>query len=164
MGAMTEEGGRTMEASTAAPESHSFATFDWALFVGLALTWGSSFLFIAVGLDAFAPPLIAALRILFGAATLAGIRAARASVPRSAWPRIILLGVLWMALPLLLFPFAQQTVSSSLAGMINGAVPLTTAFVAALLARRLPPRDRKSTRLNSSHANISYAVFCLKKK
>src|SRR3712207_8754111 len=30
-------------------------------------------------------------------------------------------------------------------------------------ARRLPG-DRKSTRLNSSHANISYAVFCLKKK
>src|SRR5215203_7207349 len=27
-----------------------------------------------------------------------------------------------------------------------------------------PWRDRKSTRLNSSHANISYAVFCLKKK
>src|SRR5689334_23602405 len=36
--------------------------------------------------------------------------------------------------------------------------------------RRLPrllanlPRDRKSTRLNSSHSSISYAVFCLKKK
>src|SRR3712207_8919198 len=31
--------------------------------------------------------------------------------------------------------------------------------------RRSPPSlDRKSTRLNSSHANISYAVFCLKKK
>src|SRR3712207_8970387 len=30
--------------------------------------------------------------------------------------------------------------------------------------RRLVDRDRKSTRLNSSHANISYAVFCLKKK
>src|SRR5215217_8947548 len=29
---------------------------------------------------------------------------------------------------------------------------------------RLSPEDRKSTRLNSSHANISYAVFCLKKK
>src|SRR5215813_14339395 len=27
-----------------------------------------------------------------------------------------------------------------------------------------PPRDRKSTRLNSSHVRISYAVFCLKKK
>src|SRR3712207_8374188 len=29
---------------------------------------------------------------------------------------------------------------------------------------RVQARDRKSTRLNSSHANISYAVFCLKKK
>src|SRR3712207_7590088 len=40
---------------------------------------------------------------------------------------------------------------------------------AALVRRPLLPtprvlRDRKSTRLNSSHANISYAVFCLKKK
>src|SRR3712207_7229293 len=36
-----------------------------------------------------------------------------------------------------------------------------------LWAERIMPRlrtDRKSTRLNSSHANISYAVFCLKKK
>src|SRR5438445_9976340 len=31
-------------------------------------------------------------------------------------------------------------------------------------AQRRRPLDRKSTRLNSSHANISYAVFCLKKK
>src|SRR3712207_6885235 len=31
-------------------------------------------------------------------------------------------------------------------------------------ADRARDRDRKSTRLNSSHANISYAVFCLKKK
>src|SRR3712207_7563506 len=30
--------------------------------------------------------------------------------------------------------------------------------------RPAPSGDRKSTRLNSSHANISYAVFCLKKK
>src|SRR3712207_9309616 len=35
---------------------------------------------------------------------------------------------------------------------------------AGRLARPAPPADRKSTRLNSSHANISYAVFCLKKK
>src|SRR3712207_8123326 len=35
---------------------------------------------------------------------------------------------------------------------------------AALVVERVGARDRKSTRLNSSHANISYAVFCLKKK
>src|SRR3712207_8117245 len=43
---------------------------------------------------------------------------------------------------------------------------MQTLVIAAQNA--LPPRDmgidRKSTRLNSSHANISYAVFCLKKK
>src|SRR3712207_7351605 len=32
------------------------------------------------------------------------------------------------------------------------------------LPTREPRQDRKSTRLNSSHANISYAVFCLKNK
>src|SRR3712207_9154754 len=36
--------------------------------------------------------------------------------------------------------------------------------IADLSADTPDPRDRKSTRLNSSHANISYAVFCLKKK
>src|SRR5258707_12278097 len=36
--------------------------------------------------------------------------------------------------------------------------------VAAFVAERDLILDRKSTRLNSSHANISYAVFCLKKK
>src|SRR5689334_24491911 len=35
---------------------------------------------------------------------------------------------------------------------------------AARTRRHLSRRDRKSTRLNSSHSSISYAVFCLKKK
>src|SRR5947209_14240559 len=41
----------------------------------------------------------------------------------------------------------------------HGWEPVTDART-----RRWAARDRKSTRLNSSHANISYAVFCLKKK
>src|SRR3712207_8890787 len=41
----------------------------------------------------------------------------------------------------------------------------TLARVAGEISRDVrAARDRKSTRLNSSHANISYAVFCLKKK
>src|SRR3712207_8089708 len=39
--------------------------------------------------------------------------------------------------------------------------PADHAAVRDVLHRRVPARDRKSTRLNSSHANISYAVFCL---
>src|SRR5438445_7911415 len=39
-----------------------------------------------------------------------------------------------------------------------------TTFTQGLAQGLSKSRDRKSTRLNSSHANISYAVFCLKKK
>src|SRR2546427_12493438 len=46
--------------------------------------------------------------------------------------------------------------SSSLAGRDQAQLPF--CLVAA------DPQDRKSTRLNSSHSQISYAVFCLKKK
>src|SRR3712207_8174242 len=45
---------------------------------------------------------------------------------------------------------------AGLAGVAAGLLGLAGAFP--------DPADRKSTRLNSSHANISYAVFCLKKK
>src|SRR3712207_8075336 len=42
--------------------------------------------------------------------------------------------------------------------------PCVTAQISQHKATQGPSSDRKSTRLNSSHANISYAVFCLKKK
>src|SRR5947209_15971381 len=45
----------------------------------------------------------------------------------------------------------------------SGGFALITVEPNPLVAR-IHDRDRKSTRLNSSHANISYAVFCLKKK
>src|SRR5437868_12677104 len=41
---------------------------------------------------------------------------------------------------------------------------LSVARQVTRLATGLPPVDRKSTRLNSSHVSTSYAVFCLKKK
>src|SRR3712207_7813934 len=54
-------------------------------------------------------------------------------------------------------------------GVVEGVDRLGrhAAVTVAHHADRLGPptgQDRKSTRLNSSHANISYAVFCLKKK
>src|SRR6266540_6787525 len=47
---------------------------------------------------------------------------------------------------------------------LRGGARLATAAALVLGRQRLQPRDRKSTRLNSSHITISYAVFCLKKK
>src|SRR3712207_7877861 len=49
-------------------------------------------------------------------------------------------------------------------GRRGRALPAGVAPPAEELHRERARRDRKSTRLNSSHANISYAVFCLKKK
>src|SRR3712207_8822641 len=48
--------------------------------------------------------------------------------------------------------------------VLPGAPLVPGAARKGLLHLQPPVRDRKSTRLNSSHANLSYAVFCLKKK
>ena len=104
------------------------------------LTWGGSFLLIDIGLDHFAPTLVAFGRIAFGALTLSLFPAARGPVPRSDWPQIALVGVTWMAIPFVLFAVAQQWIDSSLAGMINAATPLMVALVAALAVRQLPSR------------------------
>jgi drug/metabolite transporter (DMT)-like permease len=107
---------------------------------GVALAWGASFLFIEIGLQSFDPGLVAFLRVLFGALTLALVPAARRSVPRAELPLIGLLGLVWMTVPFVLFAIAQQWIDSSLAGMINAAAPLFTAVVAAIAVRRLPGR------------------------
>src|SRR3712207_7965575 len=49
-------------------------------------------------------------------------------------------------------------------GREHGRADARRAERAAHLSRVAEPLDRKSTRLNSSHANLSYAVFCLQKK
>ncbi|HEX6737845.1 MAG TPA: DMT family transporter [Vicinamibacteria bacterium] len=105
-----------------------------------ALVWGASFLFIAEGLRAVGPGGVTFVRILVGFATLAAFPAARAPVARSDRGGVALLGVLWLAFPLSMFPFAEQRVSSAVTGMLNGANPLFTAAVACALARRLPSR------------------------
>ena len=63
-------------------ETVRFATSDWLMLAGVALTWGASFLFIDIGLEHFAPALVAFGRIVFGALTLGAFPAARRSVPR----------------------------------------------------------------------------------
>src|SRR3712207_8785332 len=45
----------------------------------------------------------------------------------------------------------------------GGYVAIGDQLIGSAVGLSNDPRDRKSTRLNSSHANISYAVFCLKK-
>ena len=113
---------------------------DWLLLVIPGVIWGASFLFIAEGLRAVGPNGVTFVRILVGFVTLALFPGAWRPVPRSDWMGLAWVGVLWMAFPLSMFPHAELRVSSALTGMLNAAVPLFTATVATIIARRLPPR------------------------
>src|SRR3712207_9007807 len=53
---------------------------------------------------------------------------------------------------------------TAVAATKSDALSITMLILGAILSIAAATLDRKSTRLNSSHANISYAVFCLKKK
>ena len=120
----------------------AFGIQEWGLVVAVALMWGSSFLWIAEGLEHLSPTMVTLCRLVLGAAALAVFPGTRARVERADWPRIALLGVVWMVVPMLLFPIAQQWVDSSIAGAINGSMPLFSAALAALLLRR-PPGGRQ---------------------
>jgi drug/metabolite transporter (DMT)-like permease len=120
--------------------TESFGAAEWLLLAGVATIWGSSFLFIDIGLWALQPGVIAAARVALGVAALSLFPAARRPIAREDRVRVALLGVIWAGLPLLLFPVAQQWIDSSVAGMLNGAVPLAGAAWAVLLLRRPLPR------------------------
>ncbi len=115
-------------------------TTDWLRLAAPGLIWGTSFFFIAEGLEAFPAIMITPMRIAFGFAALACVPASRTPIPRSAWPRIIALAAVWMAVPLSMFPFAEERVSSSVTGMLNGATPLFVATVGAVVFHMRPSR------------------------
>jgi drug/metabolite transporter (DMT)-like permease len=112
----------------------------WLLLVIPGLIWGASFLFIAEGLQSIGPNGVAFVRIAIGFATLALFPSARKPVAREDWQSVAWLGLLWFAFPLIMFPFAEQRVSSALTGMLNGANPLFATIVASYVLRRAPPR------------------------
>ncbi len=132
----------------------SFHRLDWALLAVAGGVWGSSFFFIAEALDSFQPMLITCLRVVLGWATLSCVRRSHTRIDPHDWPRVALVAVVWMAFPLSMFPLAEQRVSSSVAGMLNGATPIFVAIVATLLLRR-PPGARQRLGLAVGSAGIA---------
>lgn len=120
----------------------AFTPGDWTLFVLVALIWGSSFLLIDIGLDAFPPGVITLFRVGAGAAAL-WLLQLRSTQPTTRLDaddrsRVLLLSVLWVAVPFTFFPLAQDHINSSVTGLLNGATPIFAAAVAALLFRQWP--------------------------
>jgi drug/metabolite transporter (DMT)-like permease len=124
--------------STASLNPGAFGAADWGLFIAIALIWGSSFLFIAVALDAIEPGLITWGRVALGAAVLNVVPRARLRLADEDRFRMVLLSLLWVAVPFTLFPLAEQHISSAVTGMLNGSMPLFAALVAGVLLRTPP--------------------------
>ncbi|MEK7291826.1 MAG: DMT family transporter [Actinomycetota bacterium] len=128
--------------SIAADTHLSFGPFEWMLSVGLAITWGSSFLLINLSIRNFDATVVPFARTAFGVVALAFLPGARQTIARHDWPLVWFLGLVWMAVPFLLYPIAEQTVSSSITGMMNGGLPVVVAVVTAIWTRSLPSAQR----------------------
>jgi len=126
--------------TTAGTHLGAFTPLDWLLFLSVGVIWGSSFLLIAIGLDAFAPGLVTWLRIVFGASALWLVPAARQKVHREDFPRLVAVSLLWIAIPFTLFPLAEQHIASGVTGLINGALPIFAVAFGSIMLRRAPGR------------------------
>jgi drug/metabolite transporter (DMT)-like permease len=104
----------------------------------MSLIWGASFLFMKVALDGVSFGQVAWSREILGALTLGVIMLiGRHKLPKEpvVWFHFFIIGATNCAIPHLLFAWAEQTVSTSLAAIYNSTTPLATALLAAVVFR-----------------------------
>lgn len=102
----------------------------WALLIILSLVWGSSFILMKRGLDAFSSDEVAALRISIAFLFLAPFLLKYYKIDFKKYlPGLLLMGVFGNLLPAFLFTKAETQISSSLTGMLNALTPLFTVLV-----------------------------------
>ena len=107
----------------------------WLLIILLGAVWGCSFLFNAILIREISPLWVSAGRVAIGAAICwVYFLALRKKLPDDwrIYAQLAVLGVLNYAIPFALFPFAEQTVASSIVGVINGLTPMSTVIVSQL--------------------------------
>ena len=92
--------------------------------------WGSSFLMMKYALEELDPFQISFYRIFIGMVFINLLNIKKVSIPLSQHKYLALVGTLWMALPFFLFAKAEETISSSLAGLINGSTPIFISLIA----------------------------------
>jgi drug/metabolite transporter (DMT)-like permease len=106
---------------------------EWAAFGMLGLIWGSSFLWIKIGVESITPMMLVTLRVSFGLVALLVVMAAQ----RQAFPRdratimkFIFMGVFNTVIPFLLITWGETKIDSSLASILNAATPLFVIIIA----------------------------------
>ena len=99
------------------------------IYLALGLVWGCSFIFIKLGLEFLTPVGVAFGRCALGAMTLlliVKIRGIKLPTDRKTWFVLWVVSLLLNVFPGILFAFAEQRVTTALAGIINACTPLST--------------------------------------
>ena len=94
--------------------------------------WGSSFLLMKLALDELNPFHISFYRIFIGMIFMNLFITKIDKLNKKDHLNIALVGLLWMSLPFYLFAASEETISSSLAGLINGTTPVFISIIGVL--------------------------------
>jgi len=112
------------------------AQLDWLVFAALGIAWGSSYLFIKIGVETLAPFTLVAGRLAIGTAVLAAVlRLSHQRLPRSrgVYGHLVVVALLGIVIPFSLITWGEQSIDSALAAILNGSVPLFAIVLAALV-------------------------------
>ncbi len=115
----------------------------WALFLSMSVIWGVPYLLIKVAVGEVSPVVLVFVRCVIGAALLLPWTIAKGHLRPALrhWRALLLFTVLEMAGPWLLIAYAEESLSSSLTGLLIAGVPFVAALAAVLLGEeeRLTP-------------------------
>jgi drug/metabolite transporter (DMT)-like permease len=110
---------------------------EWLLLAALVAMWGSSFMFIKLGVASVPTATLVAARLILGAAILLAVvylRGARLPAFTRAnariWGNLLILALLGNCIPFTTITWGQQSVDSALAGILMAVMPLTTMVLA----------------------------------
>ncbi len=116
---------------------------DWLIFGALGFMWGSSYLFIKLGIESFGTFTLIALRLLIGASLLwVVLRARRIPLPRErrVYGHLLVMACINIAIPFTLITWAEQSIDSALAAIIAAIVPLLVIVIAPAFLPEEPIR------------------------
>jgi drug/metabolite transporter (DMT)-like permease len=120
---------------------------EWVLFAALGLIWGSSFLWIKIGVQELDPFTLVGWRLLFGTLGMVAVIATRRPPfprQRSTWINFAVLGTINTALPFVLITWGEKSIDSAVASVLNSTVPLFTLVMAQVFLRDEPITARKA--------------------
>ncbi len=113
----------------------------WLAFAALCVIWGSSYLFIRLGVRDLTPPALIALRLLVGAAVISTIGAVRRHdlrLQRRDFLVLLVVATINTAAPFLLIAWGEVTVPSGLAAVLNSTVPIFGIILAGAVLQDEP--------------------------